>query len=274
VSARAEGVALVVVAVFTLQMGAGLAVTLFDDVGPGGVVFLRLAIAAAVLWAVWRPRGASADDVRVAVAFGLVVGGMNWAIYSAMDRIPLGVAVTIEFLGPLGLAVALSRRALDLLWVALAAGGILLLTQPFGASGLDAWGVVFALLAACAWAAYIPLSARTGRVIPGGGGLAIAMVAGAVLLAPAGLVQGGGDLLRPEIIGTAAAIALASSVIPYSLELEALRRLPARVFGILMALEPCAAALAGLVVLGQSLGGAELLGIALVAIAGAGATAG
>jgi inner membrane transporter RhtA len=274
VSRRAEGVALVVAAVFTLQMGAGLAVTIFDDVGPAGAVFLRLTIAAAVLWAIWRPRAVHREGVRIAVVFGLVLGGMNWAIYSAMDRIPLGVAVTIEFLGPLGLAVALSRRALDLLWVVLAAGGILLLTQPFGASDLDPWGVVFALLAACAWAAYIPLSARVGRVIPGGGGLAIAMVAGAALLVPAGLIQGGGDLLRPQVLVTAAAIALASSVIPYSLELEALRRLPARVFGILMALEPCAAALAGLVVLGQSLGAAELLGIALVVVAGAGATAG
>ena len=212
--------------------------------------------------------------MRVAIAFGLVLGAMNWAIYSAMDRIPLGVAVTIEFLGPLGLAVALSRRPLDLAWVALAAGGIVLLTQPFGASDLDPWGVVFALLAAAAWAAYIQLSARTGRSILVGAGLAIAMVAGSVLLLPAGPRREARTSCAREVLGTAAVVALASSVIPYSLELEALRRLPERVFGILMALEPCAAALAGLVVLGQSLGAAELLGIVLVVIAGVGATAG
>ena len=227
-----------------------------------------------MLLAWWRPRvrAHARDELATAVAFGLVLGTMNWAIYSAMDRIPIGVAVTIEFAGPLGLAVALSRRALDLVWVALAAAGILLLTSPFGASGLDAAGVAFALLAAAAWAAYIPLSARTGRVFPGAGGLAIAMAVGALLIAPAGIAQGGADLLEPALLGSAAVVALASSVIPYSLELESLRRLPARVFGVLMSLEPAVAALAGFVILGQALGAVDLLAIALVVAASAGVT--
>jgi inner membrane transporter RhtA len=271
-------VGLVIAAVTSLQFGAGFAATLFDDLGPGGAAFLRLAIAAVVLVAIWRPRlrGRSRADVRVAVAFGLVLGAMNVAIYSSFDRIPLGAAVTIEFLGPLGLAVAGSRRALDVLWVALAAGGILLLAESGGgASGqpLDALGVLFALLAAAAWAAYIQLSQRTGRVWPGASGLAVAMVAGALLAAPLGIAQAGGELLHPALLAQAAAVALLSSVIPYSLELEALRRLPARVFGVLMSLQPAVAALAGLVVLDQSLGAAAWLAIGLVVVASAGATA-
>jgi len=274
-SGDARGVALVVAAVTSLQFGAGFAVTLFDELGPAGAALLRLAIAALVLLALWRPavRGHPRADLRVAVAFGLVLGLMNWAIYSAMDRIPLGVAVTIEFAGPLAVAVAGSRRALDGLWVALAAAGILLLAEPWGGSDLDRLGVLFALLAAVMWAAYIQLAARTGRVFGGGTGLAIAMAVGAVLLVPAGVAQAGAALLEPELLAAGAAVALASSVIPYSLELEALRRLPARVFGVLMSLEPAVAALAGLVVLGQALGAREWLAVALVVIASAGAAA-
>jgi inner membrane transporter RhtA len=272
-SDEARGVALVVVAVTSLQFGAGFAVTLFDELGPAGAAFLRLAIAAVVLMAIWRPRlgGHPLADLGVAVAFGAALGTMNWAIYSAMDRIPLGIAVTIEFAGPLAVAVFGSRRALDLLWVALAAAGILLLVDPGGGS-VDTAGVLFALLAAAMWAAYILLAVRTGRVFPGSSGLAIAMVVGALVIAPLGIAQAGSELLRPELLAAGAAVALASSVIPYSLELEALRRLPARVFGVLMSLEPAAAALAGLVVLGQHLGAREWAAIALVIAACAGAS--
>jgi inner membrane transporter RhtA len=276
VSLDARGIALVVVAVSSLQVGAAFAVTLFDEVGSSGAVLLRLGIAALVLLAVWRPSlaGHPRSDVLTAVVFGVALGTMNWAIYSAMGRIPIGVAVTIEFAGPLGLAVALSRKPLDLLWVALAAAGILLLTNPFGASDLDGAGVMLALLAAAAWAAYIPLSARTGRLFPGGRGLALAMVVGALLAAPAGIAEGGAELLAPALLAQAAIVAMASSVIPYSLELESLRRIPARVFGVLMSLEPAVAALAGFVVLGQALGAGDLVAIGLVVAAGAGASAG
>jgi len=271
---RAQGVALVVAGVATAQFGAGFAVTLFDELGPAGAAFLRLFFAALVLVAVWRPRlrGHSLADLRLAVTFGVVLGVMNLSIYSAMDRIPLGVAVTIEFAGPMAVAVLGSRRRLDLLWVALAATGIVLLTDPGGGS-LDSAGVAFALLAATMWAFYILLAERTGRVFPGGSGLAVAMVAGAVTIAPLGVSQAGSELLQPELLAAGAAVALASSVIPYSLDLEALRRLPANVFGVLMSLEPAVAALAGLVVLGQDLGAREWAAIVLVVIASAGATA-
>jgi inner membrane transporter RhtA len=267
-------VAMVLAAVGSLQFGAAFAATLFDELGPGGAAFLRLALAALILIALWRPRvrGRSAADLRVAVAFGLVLGGMNWAIYESFSRIPLGIAVTLEFVGPLGVAVAGSRRALDLLWVALAAAGILLLADRGGGGGLDPFGIVLALVAGCCWAAYILLSARTGRRFPGGHGLALAMVVGALLTLPAGVVQAGDALLDPRLLAAGLVVAIASSVLPYSLELEALRRLRAAVFGVLMSLEPAIAALAGLVVLGQALGAGELAAIALVLAASAGAT--
>jgi inner membrane transporter RhtA len=260
--------------VASVQFGAAFAKTLFDEVGPGGAVWLRVLFAALILCALWRPalRGRSAAHWRLILAYGFVLVAMNFTYYESLDRIPLGIAVTFEFVGPLGVAVAGSRHALDLLWVALAAAGILLLTNPFGASDLDGTGIALALLAAAAWAAYIPISARTGSLFPGGRGLAIAMVVGAALLAPAGIAQGGSRLLEPALIAQAAVVALASSVIPYSLELESLRRIPARVFGVLMSLEPAVAALAGFVVLGQALGAGDLVAIGLVVVASAGAT--
>jgi len=272
-SDRAKGISLVIAAVTSLQFGAGFAVTLFDELGPGGAAFLRLAIAAAVLLAIWRPRvrGRPARDLRLAAAFGITLGLMNLCIYEAMDRIPLGIAVTIEFWGPLAVAVAGSRRPLDLLWVALAAAGIVLLADPGGGS-LDAAGIAFAVAAGGLWAAYILLAARTGRVFPGASGLAIAMVFGALVTLPAGVAQAGAELLVPELLAAAAVVALASSVIPYSFELEALRRLPARVFGVLMSLEPAVAAVAGLIVLGQALGAIEWLAIGLVVAASAGSS--
>jgi inner membrane transporter RhtA len=259
----------VLAAASSLQVGAAFAVTLFDELGPGGAAFLRLALAAIVLCAIWRP--SPAGDLRVAAAFGVALGLMNWSIYESIDRIPLGVAVTIEFAGPLAVAVIGSRRPLDGLWIVLAAAGILLLADPGGGS-VDGLGVLFALTAAVCWAAYIHLSQRTGRAFPGGSGLALAMVVGALVVAPAGFIQGGGALAEPDLLGSALVVALASSVLPYSLELEALRRLPAAVFGVLMSLEPAVAALAGLVVLGQDLGARELLAIAMVVVASAGAT--
>jgi inner membrane transporter RhtA len=269
---RPVAVGLVLAAASSLQVGAAFAVTLFDDLGPAGAAFLRLAFAALVLWAVWRPRMRShaARDLRVAAAFGVALGLMNWSIYESIDRIPLGVAVTIEFAGPLLVAVIGSRRPLDGLWIALAAAGILLLADPGGGS-IDALGVLFALTAAACWMAYIYLSKRTGLLFPGGSGLALAMVVGALVVLPAGVIQGGGAFAEPGLLGSALVVALASSVLPYSLELEALRRLPEAVFGVLMSLEPAVAALAGLVVLGQDLGARELVAIGMVVVASAGA---
>ena len=276
VSAQRSGVGaapvgLVLGAVGSVQFGAAIAKTLFDDLGPAGTVLLRLGFAALVLVAVWRPRvrGLSRRQLVTAGLFGLSLGGMNLVFYEALDRIPLGIAVTFEFVGPLGVAVAGSRRPLDVAWVVLAAAGILLLSG--GSSDLDPLGVAFALLAGAFWAAYILLSARIGRAFPGGRGLALAMVVGTLAVAPFGLPDGGGALLDPGLLALGAAIALLSSVIPYSLELEALRRMPPRVFGVLMSLEPGVAALAGFLLLSQALTALEGVAIAMVVSASAGA---
>jgi inner membrane transporter RhtA len=228
-----------------------------------------------VLALIWRPRvaGLGRREGLLAVLFGLTLAGMNLAFYSALDRIPLGITVTLEFVGPLGVAVVGSRGALDLLWVGLAAAGILLLSD-FGTTDLDGLGVALALFAGCLWAAYILLSARVGQVFPGGSGLALAMVVAAVLLCPVGVADAGADLFVPWILAAGAAVAILSSVIPYSLELEALRRIPPGVFGVLMSLEPAVAALAGFVVLGEELVPRELVAILLVVAASAGAAGG
>lgn len=234
---------------------------------------MRIAFASVMLALLWRPRlrGHAREDLWVAIAFGVSLAGMNWTFYQSLAHIPLGAAVTCEFVGPLGVAVAGSRRRMDLVWVALAAGGILLLAAP-GGSGLNATGVLLALAAGGWWAAYILLSARTGRAFPGGHGLAIAMVVAGLLVMPVGIAEGGSGLLRPEVFGPGLAVAVLSSVIPYSLEIEALRRMPSHVFGVLMSLEPAAAALAGLVILNQVLALREWIGMLLVIAASAGAT--
>jgi len=263
----------VLLAIGSTQLGAALAKGLFSELGPAGTVFLRVGVAAAVLFALWRPRvaGLARRDLLLAAAFGVALAAMNLSFYTALERIPLGVAVTVEFIGPLGVAVALSRRRSHFLWVGLAAAGLLLLADP-GGSRLDPVGLGLALVAGAFWAAYILLSARAGQAFPGGSGLALAMVVGAVLLAPVGIADGGGALLRPELLLVGAGVAMLSSAIPYSLELEALRRLPARTFGILMSIEPAVAATAGWIVLGERLGAREWVAIALVVAASAGAT--
>jgi inner membrane transporter RhtA len=260
----------------SVQLGAAVAKSLFDSLGPGGTVFLRIAFAAFVLFLLVRPKLGGYDRAGYLVAglFGLVLAGMNFSIYLAFDRIPLGVAVTLEFVGPLGVAVAGSRRVLDLLWVVLAAAGILLLA-PLGVLGgmdLDPVGVAFALLAGCLWACYILLSARTGSAFPGGTGLVIALCVGTLVLFPFGIAGAGYALLDPKLLLAGFGVAMLSSAIPYSLELEALRKLPARVFGVLMSLDPAVAALAGLVVLGERLEMRAVAAVLFVTIAAAGAS--
>ncbi|MGI8859838.1 MAG: EamA family transporter [Rubrobacteraceae bacterium] len=267
---------LVIAATGSVQLGAAIAKGLFDSLGPGGTVFLRIVFAALLLLVLWRPRlqGYSRSGYLIAILFGLVLAGMNLSIYLSFDRIPLGIAVTIEFIGPLGVAVAGSRRLLDLLWVALAAAGILLLA-PLGILGdvdLDPVGVAFAVLAGCLWAAYILLSVRMGQVFPGGTGLVIAMCVGTIVLLPVGVAGAGPALLDPKLLLAGFAIAVLSSAIPYSFEMAALRRLPARVFGVLMSLDPAVAALVGFLVLGEQLGPRALAAVALVTLAAAGAS--
>jgi inner membrane transporter RhtA len=275
VTDRVPAVALVLGGVTSLQVGAAIGRTLFDDVGPAGAVLLRSGFAALALVALWRPtlRSHGTAELRLAVGFGLVLGAMNLCIYESIARIPLGIAVTLEFVGPLGVAIAGSRRALDALWVALAAAGILLLSNG-GTSDLDTLGVLFAVAAGGLWAAYIVLNARLGRAFSSGQGLAIAMTVGALVLLPVGIAGGGSRLLDPAVLAIGLGVALLSSAVPYSLEMEALRRLPTHVFGVLMSLEPAVAALAGLAVLGQGLSAREWVAIVLVVVASAGAARG
>jgi inner membrane transporter RhtA len=263
---------LVLAGIASVQFGAAFAKSLFDELGPGGTVFLRVLFAALVLAAVSRPvtRGLSGSDWRLIALFGLSLAAMNLAFYESLDRIPLGVAVTLEFVGPLGVAIAGSRRALDLAWVALAAAGIVLLSD-FGTADLNRFGMALALVAGGFWAAYILLSVRVGRRFPGGSGLALAMGVGAVMLVPVGVADAGGDLLVPWILAATLAVAILSSAIPYGLEMEALRRLPTPVFGVMMSIEPAVAALAGFLLLDEGLATRELVAILLVVSASAGA---
>jgi inner membrane transporter RhtA len=273
--AHAPSGGLVLGAIASVQFGSAIAATLFARVGPGGAVFLRLITASIVLVAVWRPRlrGRGPRELLLAATFGLVLAGMNMSFYQALHRIPLGIAVTIEFVGPLGVAIAASRRRIDLLWVALAAGGIAALARG-GSHGLGGVGVGFALLAGALWAAYIVLNARLGRAFEGGTGLALSMCVATLVAMPLGLTDGGWHLLEPRSMALGLAVGMLSSAIPYSLELEALRRIATSVFGVLMSLEPAMAALAGLIVLGQGLGPRAILGIALVVAASVGALRG
>ncbi|MFE6481652.1 DMT family transporter [Streptomyces sp. NPDC057757] len=256
----------------SVQFGGALAVTLMPRVGALGVVSLRLAVAAIVLVVVCRPklRGYSRADWGTIVVFGATMAAMNGLFYQSVDRIPLGTAVTLEVLGPLALSVLASRRALNLLWAGLALGGVFLLGGG-GFGDLDPLGVAFALSAGAMWATYIVFSARTGRRFPQADGLALAMVVAAVLFLPLGIAESGSKLLVPTTIALGASVAVLSSVLPYTLELLALRRLPASTFAILMSLEPAIAATAGFLVLDQSLSLVQSCAIALVIAASMGA---
>jgi inner membrane transporter RhtA len=267
-------VAMVIAAAMSIQFGAAIGATLFDDVGAAGASMLRLLFAAVILAALWRPRIGehSRAALRLAVLYGLALGFMNLFFYEALARIPLGVAVTIEFIGPVGVAVVLSRRPLDLVWVALAVAGILLLADPFGAGGVDPAGLAFVLGAAACWAAYIVIAQRATRVFSGSTGLAFAAIVAALVPLGPGLAEGGADLLVPATLLAALAVAVLSSVIPYTLETESLRRMPANVFGVLMSLEPAVAAVAGFLVLGQRLAARDLVAIGLVMAASIGVT--
>lgn len=269
-------VVLVLLAVGSVQFGGALAATLIPAVGALGSVTLRLAIAAAVMLAVLRPRvrGYDAGDWATVAGFAVALASMNAAFYASLSRLPIGAAVTIEFVGPLLLAAVLSRLAKDFVAVAVAALGVVLVSGVIGTSTerLDPVGVVLALLAGASWAAYILLSARTGRRFPKLDGLALAMVIATLIVAPVGVVTAGPRLWHVDILLQGAAIAMLSSVIPYSLELLALRRMHAAVFGVLLSLEPAVAAVAGFLVLGQRLTGTQLVGLTAVVLASAAVT--
>ena len=261
----------VLVGIVSVQVGAALAKQLFSTAGSGGVVALRLVFSALILLLIWRPSlRLNRRALPVILAYGVVLAAMNTCFYLALERIPLGIAVTVEFLGPLAVALAGSRRWLDGMWALLAAAGVVLLSQTGGEVSVA--GLLFALAAGACWAGYILLSAALGSRTSDGSGLALAMVVAGLVVVPFGVADAGGALLSPTVLVVGLGVALMSSVIPYSLELEALRRIPPRVFGVLMSLEPAVAATAGLVVLHEALRPVQWIAVCCVVAASAGAT--
>lgn len=260
---------LVLGGVVSVQFGGALAATLVPDIGAGASVLVRLGFAAAIMLLIARPRvrGHSPAAWWTVLLFGLALGGMNWSFYASLAHLPIGVAVTFEFIGPLLLAASTSRRGRDLAAVGAAALGVVLVSKvtEVPLADLEWRGIGLALLAGAFWAAYIVLSARTGAAFEKLDGLTLAMVVAVAVVLPAGVVSW--EHVSTEHLAKGLGIAILSSVLPYSLELLALRRLSATVFGILLSLEPAVAALAGLVVLEQVLSGVQLLGMALVVAA-------
>jgi inner membrane transporter RhtA len=259
-------------AIASVQVGATVARHLFAYLGPAGTVFLRVAFGAGILLAIARPhwRRFDTSQWRTIVLFGLVIAGMNLCFYQAIARIPLGVAVTIEFIGPLGVAIAGSRKTLDFAWAAMAAAGVVLLS--FGGGNVTTLGLLFALGAAAGWASYIVLGQRVGRLVPGPDGLALALAVGGLALLPFGVAGAGSRLLNAGNLATGLVVAVLSSAVPFSLEFAALRRLSKQLFGILMSLEPAVGAAAGFLFLGQRLSLRDAIAIVLVMVASAGAT--
>lgn len=263
---------LVLGAIASVQLGAAFAKSLFGLADPTAVAWLRMAAAAVIFWVFARPRlrGRSWPEWRVVIGYGVALASMNWAIYQSFARIPIGLAVTIEFLGPLGVALVGSRRGRDYLWVGLAAVGVALLgVFP---TTVDWVGVAYALLAGAGWAAYIVLSGPTGAAWEGVTGVTVGSLVGALLFAVPGLLLGGADLWQPQVALLVLVVGVLSSVVPYGLEMVARRSIPASVFGILMSLEPAAAALAAFLVLHERLGWVELAAMACVIVASVGST--
>ncbi|MGN6665160.1 MAG: EamA family transporter [Solirubrobacterales bacterium] len=275
--ARTRGATLLVLtSIVSVQSGSALATDLFDSIGPAGAVLLRAAFGALALLALMRGQWSRLWEWphRDVWLLGVSVAAVNLFFYAALERLPLGITVTLEFVGPLGVALVGSRRRRDLIWALLAAAGIMLLSGGTGGQDIDALGVVLALTAGAFWGAYILQSARVGALEPGIRGATLAAVISAVLVAPLGLAQGGAEIFNPSHLLTGAAVGVLSTAIPYAFEMEALRRLPQAVFGVLMSLEPAVAAAIGFLALSQDLTAHEVVAIALVVIASAGALRG
>lgn len=272
----APDILLVLGSIGSIQVSAAVATKMFDEVGAAGATLVRTVLAAAILLLLVRPRwGAmSAAGRRAVLPYGLALGVMNLAFYLGIERVDLGTAVAIEFLGPLTVGAVLARRPRDRVWVAVAALGVLALTEPWSSSGADPVGVAWLLLAALCWGLYIPLGARSAAQLPGLEPVAVAMAIAALVALVPGVVDGGGELVDPSVLGIGLVTAITGSVVPYSLEQLALRRIAPGAFGVLMALEPGVALLAGLVVLGQEPQLLGLAGIGLVVAAGVGVTRG
>ncbi|MEV4615111.1 EamA family transporter [Kitasatospora sp. NPDC049258] len=272
---------LCVVSMFAVQLGIAASKPLFGLLGVGGATFLRLALAAGLLLTVTRPRlrGRSRRDLGLAVLLGVASAGMTSLFAGAVDRLPMGTASTIEFLGPLAVALTLARRVSHLLWALLAGGGVVLLTllgEGSDGGGLDPVGLAYAFGAAACYAGYILFTDKVGAAFKGFEGLAVSFTIGTLALAPFGAVEawhGLADASAPALLLLAVAgVALLIPVIPYALEMAALRRMPQRVFSVIVSLDPAVSALVGLVVLHQLLGWVQVAGIACVVVASVGAT--
>jgi inner membrane transporter RhtA len=263
----------VLLSIISVQGGAAIAKGLFPVLGAAGTTSLRIGLSALVLAVVVRPQLGKLQPTqwRAVVPYGLALGLMNFLFYCALVRVPLGLAVTLEFVGPLGLALAGSRRWTDLIWVGLAGAGIALIA-PWGGNGLDLVGVAFALAAGGCWAVYIVLGQRTAAVLPGQQAVAIGMLFATLPVLPFGLASGSFLALTPHLLLLAALLALFSSVLPFSLEMQALKTMPTRTFSILMSLEPVAAALSGWLLLNEQLTLGQWLAVACIVVASAGAT--
>ncbi len=264
--------ALLFAAIFSVQFGSALAKYLFDDLGPWGVVALRVSFSACLLFALWRFKWNAQvrQNLKLLIAFGVIFAMMNSCFYLSIARIPLGVAIALEFTGPLGLTILKSQRWLDGLWALLAAIGIILITPLTGAT-LDPWGITFALIAGICWALYIVCSAEVGQKISGIEGLAWALAVSSILLLPIGIATAGSALLDPKLLLMGAGVAVLSTALPYSLEMIALRSLPIKVFGVMLSMEPMVGVLAGFIILGEKLSVRSLTACILVSIAAAGA---
>lgn len=259
----------------SVQIGAAFAKSLFPLAGPEGVGALRMGLAAIALSLILRPWTLRLDrkEALALLGYGVMIGAMNLLIYRAFATIPVGIAISVEVLGPLGVALLGSRRRKDLLWIALALAGAALL--PFGAGGvgLDWRGVAFALAAAVCWGLYIAFGSRVAKAA-GGRGVALGMTTAALMILPFGIHGAGWSLLAPEVLKTALLVALMSSALPFLLDIYAMKRLPAKVFGVLMSASPAVSALAGWAVLGERLGAAQWLGVFCIAAACAGGASG
>ncbi|PJJ63276.1 EamA family transporter [Compostimonas suwonensis] len=271
-SSQSFAALLVLGAGIAAESGAAVAVLIFPELGPMGVVSLRIGFSAVLLLVIARPRlrGRSRADWMTVVGFGLVLAVMNVSFYLAIERIPLGVAATIEVLGPLVLSVVMGRRALSWVWAILAFAGVAILCGV-DVGRLDPVGIALAVLAGVCWAGYILGSARTGRRFERLEGLALAMAVSAIVILPFGIVLAGPALLRLDLLGLGLLVAVLSSAIPYGVEFVALRRLPESTFGVLMSLAPATAVAAGFVLLHQALTPLDLVAIGLVTAASIGA---
>ena len=263
----------VLFAIISVQSGAAIAKTLFPAIGAAGTASLRIGISAIILLAVYRPNllKITPNQWKIVIPYGLSLGAMNFIFYLAIERIPIGLAVTLEFIGPLVVAVIGSKRLIDYLWVLLAAIGIVLIA-PWSNNGIDLLGVLFALLAGALWAAYIVLGTKVSKIMKGGDAVATGMLFASILIVPFGILENGLTNLTPTFLYLGIALALLSSAIPFTLEMKALAQLPARTFSILMSLEPAAASIFAFIFLQEYLTFNEILAVVFVVIASVGST--